>query len=258
LHPRKGNPVTPRGLEPATFRFARAISTIEEALVDLLALVPVCVDPRFQRGASLRGTMRRTPVELTVRTYTGVGARFARVMTVLGGAVELVDLLVVPPATSGAPILTIELESIDRERGYVIADLITMVDDGASLAAQLAEQARRRPAMVEAEALPGLVPMGELPAWRAAWGSPRPLHAQVHPGHPASASRAIAAYAGAYAALARDPQRRPALDVIDRHSGYLRDRLARDPICGVIGRAFGHELATELASRVLFPRRLPG
>lgn len=201
--------------------------------------------------------MRRTPVELRVRTYAGAGARFARVMTVLGGPVELVDLLVIPPTSSGAPILTVELESIDRERGYAIADLISMVDDEASLAAQLAEQARRRPGMVEADALPGLAPLGELPAWRGAWVSPRPLHAQVHPEHPASASRAIAAYAGAYAALVRDPQRRPAVDVVDRHSGYLRDRLERDPIGGVIGRAFGHVFATDLASRVLFPRAMP-
>jgi hypothetical protein len=111
--------------------------------------------------------------------------------------------------------------------------------------------------MVEAVALPGLTPLGELPAWRGAWVSPRPLHAQVHPEHGASASRAIAAYAGAYAALARDPERRPARDVADRHSGYLRDRLARDPVCGVIGRAFGHAFATELSTRVLFPRLVP-
>jgi len=242
------------GMAATQFGFSQMLRTLELALVDALGLEPVTLPDGL---ASATGTIRRAPVTLTSRVYTGTHARFARIVTLTGGPIEVVDLLVVPRPTSGAPILSIELESDDHERGYAIADLVSMVDDELSNAAQLRELALRRPALVCADALPGLVPLGELPTWRRAWASPRPLHANVDLENATSAPRAAAGYAQAFAALARDEARKPARDVLDRHSAYLRDRRDRDPVIEMIARAFGFDLATQLVERVLFPRTLP-
>jgi len=236
------------------FGFSQMLRTLELALVDVLGLEVIALPDIL---ASATGSIRRTPVTLTARAYTGKHARFARVVTLTGGPIEVVDLLVVPRPSSGAPILSIELESDDHERGYVVADLVSMVDDDVSNAAQLRELASRRPPLVCADALPGLVPLGELPTWRRAWASPRPLHANVDLDHAASALRAAAAYAQAFATLARDNARKPARDVLDRHSAYLRDRRDRDPVIELIARGFGFDLANQLVERVLFPRALP-
>ncbi|MBA3452370.1 MAG: hypothetical protein H0T42_04655 [Deltaproteobacteria bacterium] len=236
------------------FGFAQMIGTIEAALVDVLGLEPIELPAGLFRAS---GSIRRSPVELTARAYTGRHARLARVVTLTGGPIEVTDLLVVPRETSGAPILAIELESDDHERGYVIADLVSMVDDEATNAAQLRELANRRPAMMTSDALVGLMPLGELPSWRRAWASPRPMHAQVELDDTSSVTRAAAAYAGAFTALARDGELRPARDVLDRHSAYLRDRRDRDPVIGLIARGFGYEFASQLVERVLFPRLLP-
>jgi hypothetical protein len=240
---------------PATlFGFAQRVETIEAALVDVLGLAPILLPATL---ASAQGSIRRSPVELSARAYTGKHARFARIVTLTGGPVEVIDLLVVPLSTSGAPILSIELESDDHERGYAIADLVSMVDDEAANAHQLRELANRRPPLVTIDALPGLAPLGELPAWRRAWASPRPLHAHVGLDDAPSATRAAAVYAGAFGALARDEQLRPARDVLDRHSAYLRDRRDRDPVIELIARGFGYTFANQLVERVLFPRSLP-
>lgn len=236
------------------FGFAQMIGSIEVALVDMLDLEPLELPSGFGHAS---GSIRRSPVDLTVRAYTGRHARFARVLTLTGGPIEVTDLLVVPRETSGAPILAIELESDDHERGYVIADLVSMVDDDVTNATQLRELANRRPAMMTRDALLGLMPLGELQAWRRAWASPRPMHAQVELEDAASVARAAAAYAGAFAALARDDSHRPARDVLDRHSAYLRDRRDRDPVIGLFARGFGHAFASQLVEEVLFPRLLP-
>jgi hypothetical protein len=236
------------------FGFSQRVASIEAALVDVLGLEPRALPPEL---ATASGSLRGSPVALTARAYTGNYARLARVVTLTGGPIEVIDLLVVPRVTSGAPILTIELESDDHERGYAIADLVSMVDDDVANAAQLRELACRRPPMVACDALLGLVPLGELPAWRRAWASPRPLHASVELADSSSATRAAAAYAGAFAALVRDDRHRPARDVVNRHSAYLRDRRDGDPVIGVIARAFGFTFANQLALRVLFPRTLP-
>lgn len=242
--------------EPAVtqFGFSKTIVAIESALVDVFGLEPLHVPPAL---ASATGSIQRSPVALTTRAYTGKHIRFARILTMIGGPIEVTDLLVIPSATSGAPILAIELESDDRERGYAVADLVSMVDDDVTNAAQLRELARRRPAMVSGDAQVGLVPLGELPAWRRAWASPRPLHAAVDLEHAASAKRAATAYAATFSAIVREGQPRPARDVLDRHSGYLRDRRDRDPVIGLIARCFGYDLANQLVERVLFPRTLP-
>lgn len=236
------------------FGFAHVIGSTEAALVDLLGLEPLALPEGL---AVATGSIRRSPVQLTARAYTGRYARLARVVTLTGGPVEVTDLLVVPRETSGAPILSVELESDDHERGYAVADLVSMVDDDATNTALLRELASRRPPLVMADALLGLTPLGELPAWRRAWASPRPLHAQVELEHAASVTRAVASYVGAFTALARDDAYRPARDVLDRHSAYLRDRRDRDPVIGVIARGFGYEFASQLVESVLFPRVLP-
>lgn len=236
------------------FGFSEMIGSTEAALVDMLGLEPVELPSGL---AVATGTIQRSPVQLTARAYTGKYARLARVVSLTGGPIEVTDLLVVPRETSGAPILTIELESDDRDHGYVVADLVSMVDADATNAAQLRELACRRPPLVTADALLGLTPLGELPAWRRAWASSRPLHAQVDLDNAASVTRAVAVYVGAFTALVRDDSYRPARDVLDRHSAYLRDRRDRDPVIGVIARGFGYEFASQLVERVLFPRQLP-
>ncbi len=235
------------------FGFSQMVGSTEAALVDLLGLEPVALPPGM---ATASGSIQRSPVQLTARAYTGRHARLARIVTLTGGPIEVTDLLVVPRETSGAPILAIELESDDRERGYAVADLVSMVDDDTTNAAQLRELACRRPPLVTADALLGLTPLGELPAWRRAWASPRPLHARVDLESAASVTRAVSAYVGAFTALVRDDSYRPARDVLDRHSAYLRDRRDRDPVIGVIARGFGYEFASQLVERVLFPRTL--
>ena len=149
--------------EPAVtqFGFSHAISAIEAALVDVFELEGL---PLPATLATATGSIQRSPVVLTARAYTGKHLRFARVVTMIGGPIEVTDLLVVPSATSSAPILAIELESDDRERGYAMADLISMVDDDITNAAQLRELAYRRPMMASNDAQLGLVPLGELPA----------------------------------------------------------------------------------------------
>lgn len=236
------------------FGFSEMIGSTEAALVDMLGLEPVELPSGL---AVATGTIQRSPVRLTARAYTGKYARLARVVTLTGGPIEVTDLLVVPRETSGAPILTIELESDDREHGYAVADLVSMVDADATNAAQLRELACRRPPLVTTDALLGLTPLGELPAWRRAWASSRPLHAKADLANVASVTRAVAIYVGAFTTLVRDSSYRPARDVLDRHSAYLRDRRDRDPVIGVIARGFGYEFASQLVERVLFPRQLP-
>jgi len=235
----------------ARFGLVAAIAEVEAALVDTLALDPVEIPPSF---ASARGVIRKTAVAWEARVYAGDGASLLRVVTITGGPIEIVDLLLVPRASSGAPILAIELDARGANRAYVGADLAPMVDEPAILVAQSRELARRRPHLAAAEAWSGLQPLGELPGWRRVWASGRPMHAHVDAVHAALVRRATAAYAGTYCALARDPFVTASPDVLHRHAAYIRERRHRDPVCALVEHAFG-TIASDLVARVLFPRR---
>jgi len=117
------------------------------------------------------GTFRDAPVELAAEAWTGGGVAYARVVTIAGPELSIVNVLGVPDAGQRAPgtILGIDLVSVAGAPTVVVADLSPL------------EPARASPAVAGAQATV-LRARGLLAQVPSPLPSPTNGHARAHAG----------------------------------------------------------------------------
>jgi len=225
-----------------------------EACRDLLAaheaLRPLHLPPALNRR---RGTFREAPVELVAEAWTGSGVAYARVVTIDGPGLSIVNVLGLPAARrDGAPvtILGIDLVSVAGAPIVVVADL-SPAEPGQSdapLAGAQASVLRARGPFPAA---------GPLPGWCARWFSPHPLFTRV----PAEAAEPAAAAAVDFARLwleATATAADGASQLPSTAAAYCADHRSQDPGLRLLDRMFDPDWADAFRATVLFPDEPPG
>jgi phycocyanobilin:ferredoxin oxidoreductase len=209
-------------------------------------LTPVTLPPDL---ACAEGTWKAAPVGIETRAYRGGVVRYARFARLVGGDLEIGNVLCLAAATHPLPILGADLVGLGRETGMIAADLSPTLPPGAARDAQLAALAAQR------ASAPPLPSGGALPAWCAAWFSPHALYTRSPLAQVDDAARAFRAFPEAFVALACASTPRPDLasDTAAAQDGYAVAHRTDDKGLGLLGKMFGPTWAARYVAQVLFP-----
>ncbi len=203
-------------------------------------LAPLTLPDGF---AHREGSFRGAPVALTAVAWAGGAAACARVVTIAGPDLAIVNVLGLPAAPA-LPILGVDLVAVGEAPIVVVADLSPDPDARHPL-----------PAWGGARPAEGFPPAGTgLPGWCARWFSPAALFTRVPPARLpdalATALDAAAVWAREVTAGAGPPSPRPPTAAA---RAYCRDHRLEDPGLRLLDHMFGAEWAETFKTGVLFP-----
>lgn len=211
-------------------------------------MTPVAIAPDL---ADAEGTWKGAPVRLTTQVWSGPLVRQARFATVVGGGLEIGNLLVVMRDDLALPILGADLVALGaRGAGAMLAaDLSPTLPAGAQRDAQLAGLAAAMRAYAD------LPPGGALPAWCAAWFSPHALYTRPAPAQVSRALEALGHFPRELVALARTATPRPDLRAAAAlaRRGYAAAHREDDKGLGMLAKIVSPEWAARYVREVLFP-----
>lgn len=218
--------------------------------------------------ASRAGVFREQPVELSARAWTGLDVAFARIVTISGPGLAIVNVLGLPAWRRAAPdhwdaptILGVDLVAVAGAPVVVVADLSPVRPGARPAAVDGSNSAGGRLASIRRSRGP-FPPGGPLPAWCARWFSPHHLFTRLPPTAVGAASAAAVDFARVWMETAV----RARVDRADRpnaHGGsgrfspevaaYCADHRAADAGLRLMDRMFGVEWAEAFKRTVLFP-----
>lgn len=230
----------------SAFAFAELVRRIERRSIDELSLEPCALPAELSR---LRGTFRGEPATLLARAYAGPRVAYVRFVEVQSRYLDIGNVLALPRAEFGLPVLGIDLVEVGRDTAMVVADLSPMTEQPRERAEQRAVLARHR--------APGtkLGAAAELPDWAREWFSAGALSARVSPGEAGESDAAVNAYVAAFVELVREgcPQPERAELIQSRQRAYAAAHRERDRGLLLLRHMFEPALASRFASEVLFP-----
>lgn len=196
------------------------------------------------------------------RAYRGPGVGLARFATVEGDGLSIGNLLVIPDATSTAPIFGADLVWIGTrpQMAMIACDLSPTLDDWGGRAAQNASVAALLPSTAT-------VPSGgALPAWCESVFSPSPLYTRFGAEDAERASVLFGGYLEAFVALARssatvraqEPKRMAPTSTSRGIFNYCLRHREEDRGLLLLERLFGTMRAKRYLDEVLFPIAIDG
>jgi hypothetical protein len=226
--------------------FSAAGAQTERRLVSALDLTPLALPPELAR---LTGSWKGRPIVLTARAYSGARVGYARFVDIIGGDLEILNVLALPRPRHPAPMLGADLVGLGKDTAIVVCDLSPV--PGATEAPLSAAGLARLQALD--------LPRGELPAWCQPWFSQQALCTRVAPARAESASTALQLYAERFVELARTA---PAADgereVAEWQGRYCAAHRNDDRGLTLLYKLFERTLAERFLREVLFPERMLG
>ena len=233
----------------SSFGFAVLTADSESWLVRELALSRLPLDPVLDHA---EGAWKGSPVTIDTRAYHGSVVRYARFARLVGGELEIGNILCLPDPAHPLPILGADLVALGRETGMLAVDLSPMLPPGPERDAQLA------PLMARRSAHPELPPGGPLPDWCAAWFSPGALYTRVDPGRLDAAASTFRDFLRTFVDLVRRSIPRPdrAAGVATAQDGYAAAHRTDDKGLKLLAKMFGSAWADRYVAEVLFPPML--
>ena len=226
------------------FGFSAAGAQSERRLVSALDLAPLALPPELTR---MTGSWKGSPVVLTARAYQGARLSYARFVDIVGGSLEILNVLAFARPDRVAPVLGADLVGLGKDTAIVVCDL--------SPAPGAAEQSLSAAELERLQALD--LPRAELPAWCLPWFSQQALCARVAAGRAESASAALQLYADRFVELARAaPLADSERDLADWQSRYCAAHRKDDRGLMLLHKLFEPTLAERFLREVLFPERM--
>lgn len=230
----------------SAFAFAELVRRVERRSIAELSLEPRALPAEI---AQLHGTFRGEPARLVARAYASPRLAHVRFVELQSRHLDIGNVLALPRAEFGLPVLGVDLVQVGRDTALVVADLSPMTEQPSERAEQRAVLARHQPPGAE------LGSPYELPDWARAWFSDAALAARVSPDQAAQSEAAVSAYFAAFAELVRasKPQPERAELVARRQRAYAAAHREHDRGLLLLRRMFGPALADRLSNEVLFP-----
>jgi hypothetical protein len=213
--------------------------------VSALGLASLALPPELTR---LNGSWKGSPVVLMARAYSGARIGYARFVDIVGGGLEILNVLALPRPRHAAPMLGADLVGLGKDTAIVVCDLspVPGAAEGPLSAAELARL----------QALD--LPRGALPAWCAPWFSQQALCTRIAAARAESASSALQLYADRFIELAgAAPTAERERDIADRQGRYCAAHRNDDRGLTLLHRLFEATLADRFLREVLFPERMP-
>jgi len=215
------------------------------------------------------GEWQGEPVVAEARAYRGTGVAFARIATVEAAALSIGNLLVIPDATSSAPLFGADLVWVGTrpQMAMIACDLSPTLDDcGARAAQNGATAAAIAAAIAAASPSAATVPSGgALPAWCEAVFSPSSLYTRFGAKDADGVGEAFDGYLEAFLALARRSAghagSRKRMAPIGNSRGifnYCLRHREEDRGLLLLERLFGKMRARRYLDHVLFPISIDG
>lgn len=226
------------------FGFSAAGTQTERRLVSALGLEPLTLPPELGR---LVGSWKGSPVALAARAYAGARVGYARFVEIVGGNLEIVNVLALARPRYPAPMLGADLVGLGRDIAVVVCDL-SPVPGAPEPPLPPAEQARL-------QALD--LPRAALPDWCQPWFSPQALCTRVAAARAESASAALQLFAERFVEVVRAaPEAERERDVADWQGRYCAAHRNDDRGLALLHKLFEPTLAERFLREVLFPERL--
>jgi hypothetical protein len=230
----------------SAFAFADLVRRVERRSIAELSLEPRALPAEL---SELHGTFRGEPARLVARAYAGPRLAYVRFVELQSRHLDIGNVLALPRAEFGLPVLGVDLVQVGRDTALVVADLSPMTEQPSERAEQRAVLARHQPPKAELGA------PSELPDWACEWFSDAALSARVSPDQAGESEAAVSAYFTAFIELVRasSPQPQRAELISQRQRAYAAAHRERDRGLLLLRRMFEPALADRLSSEVLFP-----